>query len=347
LVLPLAFDTSFARFNELEKPDGQIFAGQTYSRGIKMRINQKIVANKPTHERAANQTLSDTATFRRVISCALLGENQFYVNGIDLMQQIAQLAASISHSEVLEEARKARHVLGLRHTPLFLLNLIAARPRTPEQSRELGSAVFDILRTPRDAMDLVALYFTSGNRSLPYAYKQVIKECFEQKWTGYQLAKYATLKNVSVRLRDVMALSHPKPQNEVQANDFSAIRLDTIRAPDTWESALSVPGVNKCQVWERLLSENRLAALALVRNLRNMEAAGVDPKLIRGALATTKATDIWPWQAIAAAKEAPGFAYDLSEIMVRSASGSPRIPGNTFVLVDVSGAMNTRLSNRG
>ena len=33
-------------------------------------------------------------------------------------------------------------------------------------------------------------------------------------------------------------------------------------------------GANKREVWERLLAERKLGALALLRNLRNMEEAG-------------------------------------------------------------------------
>ena len=45
-----------------------------------------------------------------------------------------------------------------------------------------------------------------------------------------------------------------------------------LAVPDTWEVALS-SGANKREAWERLLREQKLGALALLRNLRNMREA--------------------------------------------------------------------------
>ena len=47
-----------------------------------------------------------------------------------------------------------------------------------------------------------------------------------------------------------------------------------LAAPDTGEVALSA-GKDKREVWERLFAERKLGAIALLRNLRNMRAAGV------------------------------------------------------------------------
>ena len=48
--------------------------------------------------------------------------------------------------------------------------------------------------------------------------------------------------------------------------------------PDTWEVALS-GGADKKEVFERLIRENKLGALALLRNLRNMTEAKVETTL--------------------------------------------------------------------
>ena len=48
-----------------------------------------------------------------------------------------------------------------------------------------------------------------------------------------------------------------------------------LATPDTWEAALS-SGADKREAWERLLREEKLGALALLRNLRNMRDVGVN-----------------------------------------------------------------------
>ena len=83
-----------------------------------------------------------------------------------------------------------------------------------------------------------------------------------------------------------------------------------------------------------------IGALALVRNLRNIEQAGVKPELVREAMGRVRASDVWPWQALAAAREAPAYTHDLDALALRSAGTMPRIPGETCLLVDVSGSMS-------
>lgn len=308
---------------------------------VRVNVAQRPAVSIPIHEPGATQTFRPAEELRRIVSCCLLGEKQFYVDGADITDRIRQLASEVLPSMVAEIAVEARRDLGLRHVPLVLMLALAAAKAGPT----VQEAAQTILRTPRDAMDLVALYWANGKRPLPWSFREAIRKQFAV-WTDYQLAKYATLDNkVSVRLRDLEFLTHPHPR--VRGVIFKAMADDELRAPDTWESALSVPGADKSAVWTRLLSENKLGALALVRNLRNMEHAGVKPEIVRSALAQAKANDVWPWQALAAAREAPAYTHDLDALMTRSAGNLPRIPGKTGVLVDTSPSMRQGMSARG
>lgn len=300
------------------------------------------VAAPPIHEPGASHVLPPRDALRRVLSCALLGERQFYVGAEDIEATLRDLAARVPVQEVAAMAVVARQELGLRHAPLLLLTAMAARRDCGPLLREAAAA---ILRTPRDAMDLVALYWARGRAPLPHAFKRAIADGFA-RWSDYQIAKYATLDKVAVRLRDLLFLAHAKPAAGREAL-FTALADGTLRAPDTWESLLSVPGADKRTVWEGLLRDGRLGALALVRNLRNMEEVGVDPALVRAALAQAKAWDVWPWQALAAARQAPAYTHDLDALVLRSAGALPRLPGRTLVLVDVSASMDDTLSGRG
>jgi hypothetical protein len=315
-----------------------------------MRINQnttvRAVAAPAIHTAGATKLFEPVARFKRLISCAMLGENQFYVDGADLMQQIASLSVQLPPHAVMLEAENARTNLGLRHTPLFLLCCLAARKDRGDIQTAVKDYTKEILRTPRDAMDLIALYFSGKRKPLPHFFKKAIAEKFNE-WTPYQIAKYATLRNVAVRLRDVMFLTHPKAANDEQQALFKALADDTLQAPGTWESRISQALANKRAVWEDMLAKRQLGALALVRNLRNMNTVGVDPRMIRQAIAVTRATDVWPWQALSAAQQAPNFSDDLTDLMVRSTEKAPRIAGKTRILVDVSGSMNNSLSARG
>jgi hypothetical protein len=312
------------------------------------------------HEAGANQALSAEQTLERLVSCCLLGEDQFYLNGQSVQTAIAEVAKQVKPEFVVSLAVKARLELGLRHVPLLLLTLTLD---TDAGRNAIRKQAAPILRTPKDAMDLLALYWRAGKRPVPHVFKQLFRQRFAV-WSDYQIQKYGTLSaRVSVRLRDVLRLCHADPRNfysNALADDRNAITVarealfksltdDTIRAPDTWESALSAAGPDgdKRAIWERLLAERKLGALALVRNLRNMEAAGVTPALVIAAMETVKAGDVWPWQALAAAREAPTYTHALDALMLRSAGSLPRLPGHTGVLVDVSGSMDHGLSTKG
>ena len=64
---------------------------------------------------------------------------------------------------------------------------------------------------------------------------------------------------------------------------FTKLVDKTLATPDTWEVALSA-GADKKETFERLIRENRLGGMALLKNLRNMVQAGVDQKLLRERL---------------------------------------------------------------
>jgi len=48
---------------------------------------------------------------------------------------------------------------------------------------------------------------------------------------------------------------------------------DRLETPVTWETELSLKGNTK-EVWERLIDENRLGYMAMMRNLRNIIKSG-------------------------------------------------------------------------
>lgn len=308
--------------------------------------------NVRTAEGGLGETFSPYDTLRRAVATALLGETTFYENGQALTERMAALVPQVTPFQAIDLMQEARIRHGLRHTPLLLAVEAARRPEARALLREgLGP----VLRTPRDAMDLLALYWSRNpapegrqRAPLPNCFKAAIRDAFG-RWDEFRLRKYGTLAdNVAVRLRDLMFMAHPKP-DEALAPVYAALADQSVTAPDTWEALLSKAGPDgdKREVWEKLLVERKLGALALVRNLRNMRQAGVRVADIAEALAKCRAQDVWPWQALAAARHAPELEGPLSDLMVRACGPMPRLPGKTVMLVDVSSSMNARLSAHG
>jgi len=104
-------------------------------------------------------------------------------------------------------------------------------------------------------------------------------------------------------------------------------------------------GKDKKETFERLIRERRIGYLALLRNLRNMEEAGVERSLITNALvAGAPKSRALPFQFVAAWRFAPAFAAAIDTAMIRALGQSERLNGTTAIIVDVSGSMNALLS---
>lgn len=103
-------------------------------------------------------------------------------------------------------------------------------------------------------------------------------------------------------------------------------------------------GEDKKTVFTDLLTRNKLGYLALLRNLRGMNEAGVDNALIKQSILSGDHSRILPFRFIAAARHAPMFERELDMKMVSALSEMDNLQGNTVLLVDVSGSMDRAIS---
>jgi 60 kDa SS-A/Ro ribonucleoprotein len=148
-----------------------------------------------------------------------------------------------------------------------------------------------------------------------------------------------------VKLRDALFLCHAKPKDAEQEAVWKKLVDGTLEAPDTWEVSLS-SGADKKETWIRLLSENKLGALALLRNLRNMESAGVPSYLVVRALKEMRVERVLPFRFIAAARYAPRLEPQLESAMLKCLSTHEPLSGHTVLLLDVSGSMEATVSGK-
>ena len=128
------------------------------------------------------------------------------------------------------------------------------------------------------------------------------------KFDAYQLAKYD--RDGPVRIKDVLFLVHAKPKDASQEKVWKDLVDGTLAAPDTWEVGLSA-GKDKRETFERLIAEKKLGGLALLRNLRLMQNAGVPRETIASAIEAMRTDRILPYRFIAAARYAPDFEPEL------------------------------------
>ena len=157
-----------------------------------------------------------------------------------------------------------------------------------------------VIQRADELAEFVAIYWKDGRVPLSAQVKKGLAAAFP-KFDEYPLAKYD--RGGPIKLRDVLFLATPSLATRRRPKSGSA-RRGRLAAPDTWEVALS-SGANKREAWERLLREQKLGALALLRNLRNMREAGVDETLVLAALGSMSTARVLPFRFLAAARYAP------------------------------------------
>jgi len=292
-----------------------------------------------THEGAPAKQISAEQQLRRSVLACMLWEDQFYEDGVAIAGRIRELVAKVSAEAVAALAVEAREKMKLRHAPLLLVREMA---RLASHRHLVAETLTRVIQRADELSEFVALYWSEGKQPLSAQVKKGLAAAFT-RFDEYALAKYN--RPAPVKLRDVLFLCHAKPLDEAQAALWKRLAEGELATPDTWEVALSA-GADKREAWERLLNENKLGALALLRNLRNMAEAKVDHKLIAGALGRMKTERVLPFRFIAAARYAPQWETELEQAMFRSLEGAAKLPGRTVLLVDVSGSMDAQLSRR-
>jgi 60 kDa SS-A/Ro ribonucleoprotein len=292
-----------------------------------------------THEGAPARHISPEQQLRRSVLACMLWEDQFYEDGVAIAGRIRELVAKVPAEKVAALAIEAREKMKLRHAPLLLVREMA---RLATHRQLVGETLMRVIQRADELSELVAIYWSEGKQPLSAQVKKGLAAAFT-KFDEYALAKYN--RAAPVKLRDVLFLCHAKPLDEAQGELWKRLVEDRLATPDTWEVALSA-GADKRQAWERLLAENKLGSLALLRNLRNMAEAQVDQQAIRDGLSRMKTERILPFRFIAAARYAPTWEAELEQAMFRSLEGQPRLPGKTVLLVDVSGSMDAQLARR-
>ena len=310
-----------------------------------MRLNIfKPMPRPRTHEGAPVKAITAEQALRRSVLSCMLWENEFYEDGVQIAGRIHELVPNVEAAQVAALAIEARERMKLRHAPLFLVREMA---RHATHRALVAETLARVIQRADELSEFVAVYWSGGRQPLSAQVKKGLAAAFG-KFDEYALAKYD--RAGVVRLRDVLFLSHARPVDEAQAALWKRLAENELATPDTWEVALSAAGReagDKRLAWERLLAERKLGALALLRNLRNLIAAGVSEELVFSALASLKTDRVLPFRFLAAARNAPQWEQALESAMFRALEGrAAKLAGHTVLLVDVSGSMEAPLSSR-
>ena len=303
-----------------------------------------------THEGAKARQCSNEQQLRRSVLACLLWEDSFYEDGQSIADRIKGLVAKVPAVVVAEIAIEARKKL--RHVPLLLVREMA---RIDSHKRFVADTLAEVIQRPDELTEFLAIYWKEGRCPVSAQVKKGLAKAF-LKFNEYSLAKYN--QDGPIKLRDVLHICHANPgldplegvlKNRTYKNGEKLVLrhkgclLDKVvnnqlQTPDTWEVELSA-GADKKSTFERLMQEEKLGALAFLRNLRNMRDSGVHEGLVAQYASVVKLDRVLPFRFISAARAVPAWEPMIEAMMFRALKGHTPLPGRTLLLVDNSGSM--------
>ncbi len=247
-------------------------------------------------------------------------------------------------------------------------------------------AIIDaVLQRADEPGELLAYWTTRYGRAIPKPIKRGIGDAIQRLYTEYNLLKYDT-DSKGFRFADVLDLTHPSPAAPWQGALFrvalarrhgrseipevderlpmilanAALRAAAAELPEllldagrlrtagmTWEDVLSLAGskLDKGRLWEALIPS--MGYMALLRNLRNFDEAGVPDEVAGRVVArladpqqVTKSRQL-PFRFYAAhqAVQSLRWGHALEKALAASLINVPALGGRTLILVDQSPSM--------
>ena len=259
------------------------------------------------------------------------------MDGKKVAEEIKRLIPLCPAVDVYNIALEARTMQKLRHTPLFIAVEMC---KYPEHKMFVQDLLPQIITRADMLTDFLALYWNGKKKPICNQAKKGLAKAFHN-FNEYKFAKYD--RDAAIKLRDVMFLCRPKPNNQYETELFKKVANRTLTPPETWEVMLS-RGDNKKEAWTKLITEGKIGGLAMLRNIANMQKASVDKKVIKEGLKSLKSSMLLPLDFWKAARMNSAFDRDIEDAMIEAYKNLPKLPGKTLFIVDVSGSMGSLTS---
>ncbi len=320
----------------------------------------------------------------------MVGEDTFYERADVRDARFVELVHAVTRAN---PAFVARLVPYLRSTMLMRSASIVMAAEYVAAGGERGRAVVDAaLQRADEPAEMLGYWMTRHGRNVPMPIKRGVADAVRRLYNERAALRYDGLSR-QIRMADVIELVHPSPRDDRQSVLFkylldrrhhddaradgdvlpvlaAAAGLDNVvtderrsvlraRGPQalaeagvSWERLSGwLPGGMDAEAWEAVIPS--MGVMALVRNLRNFDEAGIGNAAVDAVI--NKITDrdevtrarLFPYQVWAAYKHAPSDNWQraLGRTLELTIGNIPARDG-TLVVIDTSGSMQAAVSGR-
>ncbi|MCX7749897.1 MAG: TROVE domain-containing protein [Clostridia bacterium] len=310
-----------------------------------LKINTKKTVN---HEGAVAYEMNEREKLVTQVLTSLFNENKFYG---DNSKEILNTIRNVIREDAKFAANLCVYTRNEMHLRTISHVLLSELAKSLEGKEYVRKSLNKVIERPDDMTEILAYYINSYGKPIPNSLKKGLADGFA-KFDEYQLAKYN--RDHAVKLRDILCFVHPKARDEKQSGLWKRLLEGTLETPVTWETEVSAKG-NKREVWERLIDENKLGYMAMMRNLRNIiKSRAANLNKVYETLADENRVlknKQLPFRYYSAYKtlkqEGLGTSkiYDTLETAIcHSTKNISRLKGKTLIAADVSGSMNYPVS---
>jgi hypothetical protein len=249
-----------------------------------------------------------------------------------------------------------------------------------------------VLQRADEPAEMLGYWLTMHGRNVPMPVKRGVADAVTRLYTERAALRYDGVSR-QIRMADVIELTHPTPRDARQSVLFrwlldrrhhddaradadvlpmlaAAAELDALavdarrpalrergsdalaRAGFSWERLSGwLPGGMDAEAWELVIPS--MGVMALVRNLRNFDRAGIADNAVDAVIAKISDADevararLFPYQIWSAYKQAPSDNWKraLGRTLEFTIGNVPALDG-TLIVIDTSGSMQARVANR-
>jgi hypothetical protein len=342
-----------------------------------------------THEGGAGYAHDVKSDLFLLAVANFVGENTFYEKASDRDARFARLIKTVAVADPEWMARFLgwlRNGANMR-TASLVGALDAAHALLAAGLPGGRQLVGEVLQRADEPGEALAYWTATYGRSVPKPVKRGVADAVVRLYNERSLLKYDTAAR-GFRFGDVIELVHPVPaadkpwqgdlfkhaidrrhgRDEPPAGPLRVLAANAAlrtgarddrqrladadalaRAGMTWEDVLSAAGsgVEKARLWESIIPS--MGYMALLRNLRNFDEAGV-PDHVAEQVAAKLADPAqvarsrqFPYRFLAAYDQAPSlrWGHALDKALQLSLANLPALPGRSLILIDTSGSMSS------